>query len=50
VHEPRLQQPNNQQQKIAPLTLETGDQPARVGVSAASRAIQWAWPPTVNRG
>jgi hypothetical protein len=34
--EPRLTRPNDQQQKIAPLTLPYGQQPANVGTSIAS--------------
>lgn len=42
--EPRLQAPNNTQQKIAPFTLSYGDQPPLVGVSAANRYVRASWP------
>lgn len=40
--EPRLVKPNNQQQKIAPLTLAYGDQPTASHLQATT-----SWPPTV---
>lgn len=44
--EPRLSRPNDQQQKIAPLTLTYGQQPPRVGTSRPTFAatIAAAWP------
>lgn len=47
--EPRLQTPNNQQQKIAPLTLAFEPQPPQIGTSQATNRIIYAsWPPDLE--
>lgn len=42
--EPRLARPNDQQQKIAPLTLPTGQQPPRFSIASRMAQVVGAWP------
>lgn len=46
--EPRLTKPNDQQQKIAPLTLPTGQQPPTYSIRPMMGAVSAAWPPDLE--
>lgn len=46
--EPRLQRPNEQRVKIAPLTFTYGQQPPRFSVASQMAVVGLAWPPDLE--